>query len=229
MNDIKPWNGEDLKGRWEVTLKIDGVQAINTEGRWLSRAGKPLYNMPNPMLFIGGHYEVFLRNLKDTVRAVRTKHVRGDTPSVRVADLFMLYPYTDERLRLIGLQDPPAKDISTLLRAALGTGYEGLVLRSIDDPSAPWLKVKPSDTLDLLVTGYEVGEGKHAGRLGALLTSKGRVGTGFTDAERQDFWDRRAYLIGKVTIEVGYMHLTPDGKMRHPRFIRERFDKIATE
>jgi ATP-dependent DNA ligase len=96
-------------------------------------------------------------------------------------------------------------------------GYEGLVLRQGDR----WLKVKPKETYDVLVTGIVEGTGKYAGKLGALITDMGKVGTGFTDKDREDLFT----LPINTIIEVECMELTPKGKFRHPRFIRVRYDK----
>jgi hypothetical protein len=47
INRPRAWNGKGLAGEWLVTIKIDGVRAIWHDGRgWLSRANKPLYNIP---------------------------------------------------------------------------------------------------------------------------------------------------------------------------------------
>jgi ATP-dependent DNA ligase len=51
----------------------------------------------------------------------------------------------------------------------------------------------------------------------------GKVGTGFSDAMRKEDWNSR---IGEF-IEVECMQLTPDGKFRHPRFLKRRWDKNA--
>lgn len=223
----KPWNGEDLQGTWEFTIKIDGVRAlwIPKLGMWQSRAQKPLYNIPEPNITeVAWDCECFLGSLKDTIRAVRTQKLKEDTPRIHSSHLFILWPKVDRRLHLCVVVDPPASYIRARLAVVNRAGHEGLVLRQ--GPVA--IKVKPSDTLDLLVTGYEEGDGKHKGRLGFLVTSKGRVGTGFSDAEREAFWAQRDLLIGK-TIEVECMQFTPAGVMRHARFIRERFDKEATE
>lgn len=226
----KLWDGKDLKGIWEVTYKIDGVRALWIPGiGWRSRAGKPLYNIPEP--YVGGtrmDCECFLGSLKDSVRAVRTQHLKPDTPQVRWEHLYRLFPLVDKRLYHGTLQDPTADQITQLMRWANGQGYEGLVVRSMNLPvGAPPVcyKVKPSDTYDVKVTGYVEGVGKHAGRLGALETTMGDVGTGFTDAEREALWSRRHDDLLALTIEVECMQLTPDGKFRHARFIRERFDK----
>jgi ATP-dependent DNA ligase len=79
------------------------------------------------------------------------------------------------------------------------------------------------------VTEIIEGTGKHKGRMGALMTPMGKVGTGFTDQERKEWWGRKALLGNHPTlawlIEVECMQLTPDGKFRHPRFLRIRYDK----
>ena len=66
------------------------------------------------------------------------------------------------------------------------------------------------------------GTGKYVGMLGAFVTPMGRVGTGLTDAQRVEFFGD--HMIGQ-TIEVEAMEVTGDGKLRHARFLRHRFDK----
>lgn len=239
MIQPKLWNGNDLTGAWHVTIKIDGVRALWVDGAWQSRAGKPLLNIPHPvfatkteMWWPGDDCELYLGSLADSVRACRTKHLKPDTPRITHEHLYSLDPI-DKRLDLGLVKDPPAEWILSKLRTVNAQGFEGLVLRSGDT----WLKVKPSDNFDVLVLDMEEGEGKHKGRMGKLITHMGAVGTGFTDEERQHWWNRRIqYRDGKpphlppglkFTIEVECMHLTPDGKFRHARFIRERFDKVA--
>ena len=55
--------------------------------------------------------------------------------------------------------------------------------------------------------------------MGALLTDHGKVGTGFSDSDREEDWK-----IGDL-IEAEYMEITEAGKMRHARFIQRRLDK----
>jgi DNA ligase-1 len=113
-------------------------------------------------------------------------------------------------------------------------GYDGIILR---DPEAPYttglakagqiVKVKPTLTIDLAVVGVEEGKGKHAGKMGALLLKLGdkvqRVGTGFSDAER-DYWFN-APLDPSPIVEIEYMGMTEAGLLREPRFKGQRFDK----
>jgi DNA ligase-1 len=119
--------------------------------------------------------------------------------------------------------NPPAHLIEETLTNALAKGDEGLVLQQGDVR----LKVKPKQSYDVPVTGIIMGKGKHAGRMGAVITPMGKVGTGFSDEQRKEF----AALYGPTsgypfpTIEVDAMGLTPAGKFRHPRFVRVRWDK----
>lgn len=91
-----------------------------------------------------------------------------------------------------------------------------------------WLKLKPWKTVEMKVTGSVIGEGKHAGRLGALtcVDEKGQVvavGGGFTDAQRDELWAKRDQLIG-LEIEVR-IQVCDVATARHPVFVRFREDR----
>jgi len=111
-------------------------------------------------------------------------------------------------------------------------GGEGLVARH---PTAPHkggrtlelLKIKRSLDDEALVTSHEAGKGKHAGRLGAVVCrlkngTVFKVGTGFTDAQRE-----APPSIGCV-ITFKYGELTRDGVPRFPSFLRVRPDVSAS-
>lgn len=114
-------------------------------------------------------------------------------------------------------------------------GLEGAIVKNINAPykfkrNDAWIKIKPKETIDLEIVGYEEGTGKYEGMLGALIIhlSSGvttRVGTGFSDDQRKEFWEIRNQLISQIA-EVEYMEKTKnkDGtsRLRHTRFIRLR-------
>ncbi|UGA46839.1 hypothetical protein HU230_0012650 [Bradyrhizobium quebecense] len=225
MIKAKAWSGKDLKGTWHVTIKIDGVRTLwNAETRsWLSRADKPLYNLPQWRDGLQPEFkdcETYCGSFKETIIRIRAK---TKARPITVDQMFSLDPL-DPRLDAGHLTDPTADAIKTLLKSIVAAGYEGLVLRQGD----VWLKVKPIETYDVPVTGVFEGEGKHAGRMGYLTTPMGYVGTGFTDEEREWWWTNR-YPVTRwapaKTIEVECMKLTDDGKFRHPRFLHIRIDK----
>lgn len=118
-----------------------------------------------------------------------------------------------------------------LARRAVDLGLEGLMLKTWSHAyqhkrSADWCKIKFFHTEDLPVVDKAEGTGKHAGRLGALVVLRGdikvEVGSGFTDAEREEFWQDPPRCI-----EVKYQDALASGSLRFPIFVRVRDDKDA--
>ena len=212
MIKVKTWKGNALTGTWQVTLKIDGVRALRKPAHTqiLSKQGKPLYNLDHLRIHIVD-CEVWLGDWETTASAVRSSVTKC---RVLKKHIYALEPL-DKRLHLTTIEDPSATYIRALLKEYARKGCDGLVLRQ----GETWLKVKPVETYDVRVMAMQKGTGKHAGRMGALLTEKGKVGTGFSDAERG-----RKDWVGKI-IEVECLSLTPGGKFRHARYLRTRFDK----
>ena len=91
--------------------------------------------------------------------------------------------------------------------------------------NADLLKVKDFKDDEALVIGHDEGEGRHVGRLGALVCKARngklfKVGSGFTDEQRAF---SRAPEKGSV-ITYKYFELTTDGIPRFPTFLRVRPD-----
>lgn len=83
INRPRSWNGEPLAGEWLVTVKIDGVRAIwHDEFGWLSRAHKPLHNIPPWQQGSARDCEIFVRTFRETIRATRTRLTKRDTPVI---------------------------------------------------------------------------------------------------------------------------------------------------
>ncbi|MFC6614520.1 ATP-dependent DNA ligase LigA [Halopenitus salinus] len=129
-----------------------------------------------------------------------------------------------------------AEAIEAIEANALSEGHEGVMLKDPEAAYTPgdrgrrWLKRKPDvETLDLVVTGAEWGEGRRASTLGTFEVSVrageqngnstfepvGKVATGLTDAELKSLSDRLnphvrsedgtdVEIHPAVVIEVGY-------------------------
>lgn len=119
-------------------------------------------------------------------------------------------------------------------------GYEGIMIKDVDalyecKRSASWLKHKPFIEVSLAVVAIEEGTGKNVGKLGAFICEgeddgkmiRVNVGSGFTDADRDEFWTAKDQLIGQV-VEVRADAATQNQdsdtvwSLRFPRFLRFR-------
>jgi DNA ligase 1 len=126
------------------------------------------------------------------------------------------------------------KRFKEINQKAIDGGYEGIMIK---DPEAPyeckrsvaWLKLKPFIEVSLSVVATEEGTGRNLGKLGALVCEgvddgkeiKVNVGSGFSDSDRDSFWDSRNKLLGNI-VEVRADAITQnqDGtySLRFPRF-----------
>jgi len=121
---------------------------------------------------------------------------------------------------------------------AIDGGYEGIMIKDPDAAyeckrSTAWLKLKPFIEVSLAVTDFEEGTGRNAGRLGAIICEgedDGRrirvnVGSGFSDANRDDYWLGRQTIMGSIAeVRADAVTQNQDGtySLRFPRFLRFR-------
>ena len=121
---------------------------------------------------------------------------------------------------------------------SVAAGFEGIMIKSLDAPyecrrSTFWMKLKPTITVDLNIVGFEEGTGRNQGRLGAIICEgddNGRcirvnVGSGLSDANRDEYWSARDQLLGDVIeVEADAVTQNQDGtySLRFPRFVRFR-------
>jgi bifunctional non-homologous end joining protein LigD len=181
-------------------------------------------------------------------------------------------PYSERRARLAALKlkgtsfqtpDYLVGDGRAVLAACATQGLEGIVAKRLDSSYIPgrrtatWVKVKNVNRQEFVIGGWLPGKGRHSGALGALLAGvydehaalryAGRVGTGFSDAER----DRLVALLTPLTrasspftagerppsgaffcepllvAEVEFAEWTKSGSLRHPSYKGLRDDKSA--
>ena len=125
-------------------------------------------------------------------------------------------------------------DLRRRMQEAVAGGAEGLMLRKPGSRyekrrSRSLLKMKPTYDAEAVVTGYQPGTGKHTGRMGAIHahlledpTKTFKIGTGFSDAERED-----PPPIGSI-VEFTFTDKTRAGIPRHPAFQRIRTDLMPS-
>lgn len=186
--------------------------------------------------------------------------------------LNLTYDQRREVLESLDLDDPPwvtppafVGAGGAALVASRTAGLEGVVAklrRSTYQPgrrSPAWLKVKHVTMQEVVVLGWQPGQGRRAGGVGSLLLGVpdgsglryvGKVGTGFTEAALADLPRRlgppteaprlvnqpppadvrAAVWVEPVVVgEVGYAEITGDGRLRHPTWRGLRPDKAATD
>jgi DNA ligase-1 len=131
-----------------------------------------------------------------------------------------------------------SKEAITLYKEYLKKKYEGAMIKAIDGMyrwkrvtlrSGEMLKLKPFKTEDLEIVDVFEGEGKFSGTLGGIIVSGPHitttsVGSGFSDAIREEVWKNKSKYIGK-TAEIQYFEITEDKSLRFPVFKRFRDDK----
>ena len=154
---------------------------------------------------------------------------RLDLKFIQLVPAYYNYEKVDEEL---------IEDIYKTYEEVIAEGEEGLVI-DIADASyvrakgTSMFKMKPEVSGDFKVVDVVEGKGKDAGRLGAFIIEYKdnivHVGSGLTDAIREEVWANPDEYIGKL-IEVVYFGETKDEKtglesIRLPRFKRFRHDK----
>jgi DNA ligase-1 len=179
--------------------------------------------------FREGHWNAQLRKRIAILEHIR--HVVDTMPNVE------LLPHI-----MVDLDTAAGKDqLERYAKDNVNAGFEGIMIKELEAPyickrSTDWMKWKPTLTVDLEVVGVEEGTGRNLGRLGALVchgVDDGKeitvnVGSGFSDADRDDYYTNRNLVIGR-TAEVLCDVITQnqDGtySLRFPRFVRFRDDK----
>lgn len=123
----------------------------------------------------------------------------------------------------------------------MAQGYEGAMLKDSYQPyvfkrSDYILKLKDFVSIDAPAVETYVGKGRHKGRLGGIVFEhdahgkpelgkvQTKVGSGFSDPERDAFWNDKESVPGKIG-EVQFQNYTKDGRLRFPVFVKFRPDK----
>ncbi len=204
----------------------------------------------NPVTYVA--FDLLHLNGRDIVNeplVARKKHLR----SIIMDGPYLLYGEHIERygIRFFqratrnGLEGTIAKEAKSHYIPGLRTDY--------------WVKIKKTSTIDCVVVGWTEGEGARSVTFGSLILAAydadgklrhmGNVGGGFSDKALQNLKPKLAgiekktetidgpvdsptpvtWVKPKIVVEVVYMSLTHDGRLRFPRFSRLRTDKDPSD
>ena len=236
---------------WLISEKLDGARAWWDGSRLRFRSGLPIAAPSWFTAALPGHPldgELWLgRGRFEQLSGIVRRHQPVDADWRQVRFMVFELPGADgsfaqrvAQMRQLSAQQPPgspwcaAEQFELPSRQALrsrlddvvNAGGEGLMLHRADAPyetgrSTALLKLKPLQDADAVVIGHLEGQGRHAGRLGALKvrTPEGReflLGTGLRDEHRD-----RPPTVGSV-VTFTYQGTTPQGIPRFASFLRVR-------
>ncbi|SDS02270.1 ATP-dependent DNA ligase [Agrococcus carbonis] len=164
----------------------------------------------------------------------------------------------------VKLSKPLRGDLASILEATSERGLEGVMAKRRESRyrsgarSGDWLKLKHVLAREVVVIGWLEGKGSLAGTVGSLVLAlpgeggrmryAGRVGTGFTDAQRDRLREqlrerktvpavddlpsdvaRTARWVRATVAEVEHTELTASGALRHPVWRGLRPDKSLAD
>ncbi len=238
---------QNIQG-WLMSEKLDGVRAYWDGKRLISRQGYPfnppagfIHNFP-PYPLDGELYSK--RGDFENISAAVRKH-NGDWQGIKlhVFDVPNAAGRLDERLSVIqqrivrfpaNIVVIPQKPVNyfseaeAYLNKIVAEGGEGIILRNPNAPyasgrSSDYLKLKPQQDAECIVTRHHEGKGKYEGKLGAIScrNEKGefKIGSGFKDAERDN-----PPPVGSL-ITYRYRGFTEKGLPRFATYLRIRSDR----
>lgn len=127
------------------------------------------------------------------------------------------------------------EDIERAFVSYVNEGYEGIMVKDLDSNYAfkrndNWLKLKPSDEYTFIIVGFKEGTGKYAGKLGSFCGEYIEnpditvdCGSGLSDEERVEYWEKREELLG-TKFDIASDGILETGSLRFPIFVRLRED-----
>ena len=234
-----------------ISAKLDGVRCYDDGQRFAFRSGNPIWGVDDLYLYAGSlglDGEMLIPGLPFNESAGQ---IRSHNPSPEAVLYVFDYvkgierfqdryyklvntPFATDRIKVVKhTLVHTIEDLMTIHNDHLTAGFEGSVLKTPyhsyqHKKSWEWMRMVPIHSIDARVTGMYEGEGKCVGMMGGVTAiGEGvtvRVGTGFDDHQRKDFWVHPGKILDHV-IRIKYKEKTKDGSLRHPSFDRIRYNK----
>jgi bifunctional non-homologous end joining protein LigD len=259
-------NLRDITFKYPELHKLCGLDAVvDGEIVALDESGRPSFELLQGRMHLSTEQAVRVR-----MNDIPVRFMAFDLIWHKGQDLTEL-PYTERRAALEALdlngdcwQTPAwrAGDGTALLDAARKQQLEGVMAKRLTSPYCPgkrtqhWLKIKAKMNQELVIGGWQPGEGRRLNTLGSLLVGyfddgvfryAGKVGTGFKEKdlrmlvkelkarERQSSPfapppapPRGSFFVEpELVAEFEFTEWTKEGILRHPAYKGLRDDKPA--
>lgn len=224
-----------------MSEKLDGVRAVWTGAEFISRNGKVfpapqewIDAMPSGVV-IDGELFIGRGKFQTTISMVRRGEWSGLT--FQAFDVIDSTPFESRQATLMSLNLPSFVHIVKQTKCEscehlldyevemASQGAEGVMIRKPGSlyqhkRSDDLQKLKRGQTAEAVVTGYHDGEGRNAGRVGALIAEfcgqVFKIGSGLSDDERDN-----PPAIGSL-VTFSFFEFTDGGKPRFPTFVGVR-------
>jgi len=209
------YDGEAFAGNWNDTMSMVSSLDLKKPSKKLK-----LYIFDYLTIEEWDRRECSLPYEKRRARLLNIfKHIKCDplvpTPSIRCKsdEIYVWYEKYTTKYKFEGVI---IKDPQGLYRFSKRTNE--------------WLKLKERDIKAYKIIGVERGKGKYSNVLGALIVQSShdkvtfKVGGGFTDQQRKEFWERRNELIGQCVEVIVFPSKQKTSKAAFPVFYRLRLD-----
>lgn len=180
------------------------VQVVNSKDKYKFGVVFNIFDYINTQDFLKGYWNVQCINRK---KIVYEELRRVDSNWLKPVEISYHGKY-DKRIVQQELDKQITLEHEGVMVNLANAPYEGKRTKNI-------LKVKAMQDCDLKIIGFEEGTGKNKGTLGAVIVDyKGfevKVGSGFTDEDREYFWNNQKELLGRI-ITVQYFEETTNIK-----------------
>lgn len=199
-----------------------GVGIANSDKENKEELKLVIFDILNQKEFENGQSENTYKQRKDDLRCCRDAIKSLNLSNIEIVPMF--YEGTDQSEIWKWLDYAEQNDMEGVM-INLDTPYECKRTKNL-------VKCKKFFDTDLRCIGIEEGNGKYANTLGAIVCDyKGnelRVGSGFTDEQRDYYWNNPNEIVGK-TVTVKYKEETKNKSggqsLQFPVWVTTRFDK----